>query len=305
LDVGALMSGLVTGLREGVEVALIMAIVLAYLVRTGNGREAGKVWLGAGSAGLVSLLAGIVIFTTVGEFGTPYEQIFEGTTLLVACGVVTWMLFWMRRQSRAIKGELEGRLARTIGEGAGLGLAVLAFSSVIREGLETAIFLVGQATSAAKGAEDGAASVLVGALVGLAIAAVLGLGMYRGSRRIDLRRFFSWTGITLVFIAAGLLASASHEFIEIGAIGFGTQTLYDLSALLPDDAGVGQFLHAIMGYSATPALTTMVLYLGYLAVVLTSYLRPSRPVGAPSRGGAVAGAPTAPPAEAPREASAS
>jgi high-affinity iron transporter len=282
LDVGALMSGLVTGLREGVEVALIMAIVLAYLVRTGNGAEAGKVWLGAGSAALVSLVAGVVIFSTVGEFGEPYEQIFEGATLLVACGVVTWMLFWMRRQSRAIKGELESRLARRVGEGAGIGLVVLAFSSVIREGLETAIFLVGQATSAAKGSQDGAASVLVGALAGLAIAASLGLGMYRGSRRLDLRRFFSWTGITLVFIAAGLLASASHEFIEIGAIGVGTRTLYDLSGVLPDDAGIGQFLHAIMGYSATPAITTAVLYLGYLVVVLTAYLRPSRPSAVPA-----------------------
>ena len=273
MDLGALTSGLLTGLREGVEAALIVAIVIAYLVRTGNAGEVRKVWLGAGAAVVASFVAGLAIFATVGSLQTPWEQIFEGGTMLVGAAVVTWMLFWMRRQSRALKGELEARLDRTIGEGSALGLALLAFTAVIREGLETALFLVGQATSA----RAGASSVLVGALLGLAVAAAIGWAIYRGSRRIDLRSFFTWTGASLIFIAAGLLASAIHEFIEIGAIGFGTQTLYDLSGVLPDDAGIGEFAHAILGYSAQPALTTMVLYVGYLAVVLWAYLRPARP----------------------------
>ena len=279
MDLGALTSGLLTGLREGVEAALIVAIVIAYLVRTGNAGEVGKVWIGAGVAVVVSLLAGLAIFSTVGSLQTPYEQIFEGSAMLLAAAVVTWMLFWMRRQSRALKGELEARLDRTIGEGSALGLAVLAFTAVIREGLETALFLVGQATSAAAGAS----SVLVGALLGLIAAAAIGWGIYRGSRRIDLRSFFTWTGASLVFIAAGLLASAVHEFIEIGAIGFGTQTLYDISTVLPDDAGIGEFAHAILGYSAQPAVTTMVVYVAYLVVVLGLYLRPARrPASAPA-----------------------
>jgi len=279
VDLGALTSGLLTGLREGVEAALIVAIVIAYLVRTGNAGEVGKVWIGAGVAVVVSLLAGLAIFSTVGSLQTPYEQIFEGSAMLLAAAVVTWMLFWMRRQSRALKGELEARLDRTIGEGSALGLAVLAFTAVIREGLETALFLVGQATSAAAGAS----SVLVGALLGLIAAAAIGWGIYRGSRRIDLRSFFTWTGASLVFIAAGLLASAVHEFIEIGAIGFGTQTLYDISTVLPDDAGIGEFAHAILGYSAQPAVTTMVVYVAYLVVVLGLYLRPARrPASAPA-----------------------
>ena len=272
MDLGALTSGLLTGLREGVEAALIVAIVVAYLVRTGNAAEVRKVWLGAGLAVVASFVAGLAIFATVGTFQEPYEQIFEGSTMLLGATVVTWMLFWMRRQSRALRGDLEARLDRTIGEGSALGLAVLAFTAVIREGLETALFLVGQATSAAADAS----SVLVGALFGLVGAAAIGWAIYRGSRRIDLRSFFTWTGASLIFIAAGLLASAVHEFIEIGVIGFGTQTLYDLSGVLPDDAGIGAFAHVILGYSAQPALTTMVVYVGYLAIVLWAYLRPSR-----------------------------
>jgi high-affinity iron transporter len=273
LDIGALTAGLLTGLREGVEAALIVAIVLAYLVRTGNGAQAPKVWLGAGLAVLTSLVAGVVIFQTVGAFQEPYEQLFEAVTFLIAAVVVTWMLFWMRRQSAGMRGELQARIDRVLSEGSVLGLAVLAFSAVIREGLETSLFLVGQATAVG----PSAASLVVGALVGLAGAVLIGWIFYTGSRRIDLRAFFRWTGIGLVFIAAGLVSRAVHELVEIGVVPFGGQTAFDLSAVLPHDDGVGQFLRAIFGYTSTPEVTTLVVHLAYLAVILTLYLRPIRP----------------------------
>jgi high-affinity iron transporter len=285
VDFGALTAGFVTGLREGVEAALIVAIVLAYLARSGNGGQAAKVWLGTGLAAALSIAAGIVIFQTVGSFEEPYEQYFEAGTLIVATIVVTWMLFWMRRQSMAIRGELHAKLDRVLSEGSAWGLAVLAFSAVIREGLETSIFLVGQTTSAA----TAGSSVIVGALLGLVAAIGIGWTFYTGSRRIDLRTFFRWTGIGLIFIAAGLASHAVHELVEVGVIPFGTQAVFDISNVLPDEVGIGQFLRAILGYSAAPEASTLAVHLAYLVVVLALYLRPAKPVVPPAR-----------PAEAPR-----
>src|SRR5258706_9237675 len=222
MDFGAFTAGLVTGLREGVEAALIVAIVLAYLVRSGNGAQAGKVWLGAGLAAAVSLAAGIVIFKTVGSFQTPYEQYFEAGTLLVAATVVTWMLFWMRRQSMAIRGDLHVRLDRVMAEGSALGLAVLAFTAVIREGIETSVFLVGQLTSAA----SSAGSLVGGALVGLAAAVAIGWGFYSGTRRIDLRSFFRLTRVGLIFIPGGVPPHAIHQLIEVGGVPVGAQAVF-------------------------------------------------------------------------------
>jgi high-affinity iron transporter len=272
VDLGSFTSGLLTGLREGVEAALIVSIVITYLVRTGRGSQAPKVWIGTALAVVVSAIVGIVIFNSVGAFQSPYEQIFEGTTLLIAAAVVTWMLFWMRRQAGAVKGELQAAVDRAIAAGAAWGLAVLAFTAVIREGLETSIFLVGQATSA----RAEAIWILVGAAVGLAIAALLGYGFYRGSRRLNLATFFRWTGIALVFIAAGLLSHGIGEFIEIGALGSGpwTVTAFDISGFLSDEVGVGAFLRAIFGYSAAPAILTLVAHVAYLVAVLALYLRP-------------------------------
>jgi high-affinity iron transporter len=288
LDFGALTGGFLTGLREGVEAALIVAIVLAYLARTGNLKEAPKVWFGAGAAVLLSLVAGFVIFQTVGALQEPYEQLFEAATLLIAATVVTWMLFWMRRQSAGLRGDLHAKLERVLTEGTVFGLAILAFSAVIREGLETSLFLVGQATAA----EAGATSVLVGALFGLAGAVVIGWIFYTGSRRIDLRSFFRWTGIGLVFLAAGLVSRAAHELVEIGAIPFGSQTAFDLSGVLPHESGIGQFLRAILGYSATPEVTTLVVYVAYLVIVLGLYLRPVAPPPAPTKAAETTGSAT-------------
>ena len=147
MDLGSYTSGLLTGLREGVEAALIVSIVLAYLARTGRSDQAGRVWLGTGIAAGLSLVVGVILFNTVGAFDAPYEQIFEGTTMLVAAAVVTWMLFWMRRQAGSVKGELQAAVDRVVASGASWGLALLAFTAVIREGLETSLFLVGQASS--------------------------------------------------------------------------------------------------------------------------------------------------------------
>jgi len=278
-DVGAFASGLLTGLREGVEAALIVAIICAYLARTGNQQHFGKIWVGVVAAVAASVALGAVIFLTLGELQEPYEQVFEGLAMLLAASVVTWMLFWMRRQAGSVKGDLQRAIDRVLTDGTAWGLAVLAFTAVIREGLETALFLVGQATAAAGGhaGDAGAAAVLVGGLVGLGIAVGLGYGFYRGSRVMDLGRFFRWTGVILVFIAAGLLSRAVQEFIEIGVISVGTQPAFDLGAFLPQGEGIGLFLRAIFGYSSAPEWIALVTWAAYVVIVLALYLRPVAP----------------------------
>lgn len=273
MDLAPFLSGLLTGLREGVEAALIVSIILAYLAKTGNRRHFPKIFVGAGAAIVLSAILGIALYATVGSFDEPYEQLFEGATMILAAAVVTWMLFWMRRQSASVKGELQGAVDRALDNGSASALALLAFVAVIREGLETALFLVGQATAA----EAGAMWVLVGAVAGLALAVLIGVGFYQGSRRINLSTFFRWTGVALVFIAAGLLGRAVHEFVEIGLIGIGTQPLFDVSAILPHDGNiVGEALRALFGYTSTPEAITFVVWLTYVIVVLSFYLRPIR-----------------------------
>ena len=282
MDLGALSSGLLTGLREGVEAALIVSIILAYLAKTGNRQHFSTIFWGAGIAIGVSAVIGIALFVTVGSFEEPYEQIFEGATMLVAAAVVTWMLFWMRRQAGSVKGDLQAAVDRALDEGTARALGFLAFVAVIREGIETSLFLTGQVASA----ESAASSVLVGAVIGLAIALLLGIGFYQGSRRLNLASFFRWTGIALVFIAGGLLAHATHEFIEVGVIPFGTQTLFDLSGILPHEPPsgnvLGQFLRALFGYTATPEVTTFAVWAAYIVVVMTLYLRPVQRVAQPA-----------------------
>jgi high-affinity iron transporter len=278
LEFGTYFGGLITGLREGVEAALVISIVLAYLARTGNGRHFSRIWLGTGAAILTSIAAGILLYVTVGDLPEPYEQVFEGGTLLLAAAVVTWMLFWMRRQSASIKGQLHAQLERVLSEGGVWSLVALAFTAVIREGIETSVFLVGQVTAAGQGGGTGAIGVLLGALTGLGLAGVLGFAFYRGSRRLNLATFFRWTGIVLVFLAAGLLGGAIHEFAEIGLISIGAQTAFDISNVLPHESGFGQFLAAVFGYTSRPEVIRLVLQLSYLAIVLVLYLRPiSRP----------------------------
>jgi high-affinity iron transporter len=279
LDLGFLATGLLTGLREGVEAALIVSIILAYLAKTGNQRHFVKIWLGTGAAVALSTIIGVLLFVTIGGFEEPAEQIFEGFAMIVAATVVTWMLFWMRRTSANIKGTLHAGVDRALVEGSIFGLAVLAFTAVIREGIETALFLMGQATAAG----TQATSTLVGAIVGLAIAVAFGYGLYRGARVINLRTFFQWTGIALIFIAAGLLSHGVHEFIEAGWITVGTETAFDISAVLPHDpeAGpvgvVGSILRALVGYSSTPEWITFASWLAYIVIVLYLYTRPVRP----------------------------
>ncbi|HEX2193686.1 MAG TPA: iron uptake transporter permease EfeU [Candidatus Limnocylindria bacterium] len=282
MDLGFLTTGLLTGLREGVEAALIVAIILAYLAKTGNQRYFGRIWAGAGAAVVLSIVVGAFLWVTLEGLEGAAGQIFEGVATLLAAAVVTWMLFWMRRTAANIRGELQAGVDRALIEGGIFGLSILAFTAVIREGLETSLFLLGQ--SRAAGTE--ASSTLVGAFIGLAIAVAIGYGFYAGARVINLQTFFRWTGIALIFIAAGLLSYAVHEFVEAGVITIGTSTAFDISGVLPHSGNIaetgpilvlGQLLRALFGYSSTPEWITLITWAAYLVIVLSLYLRPVKP----------------------------
>jgi high-affinity iron transporter len=264
-------SGFLIGLREGVEAALLIGVSIAYLVGSGRRDRLSWIWLGTLAAILASLGVGALLVVTVGELPPPYEQAFEAGAMFVAAVIVTWMLFWMRRRSRTLRGELQAQLGRALDTDAPSWLAILAFVSVIREGIETVLFSFGQI--AAAGSTPGAVlDVVGGTAVGVAASAVIGYAIYRGSRRINLGTFFSWTGLLLVFLAAGLLSRGVHELVEIGVIPFGTQAAFDLAPLLPDASGLAVTLHALVGYVAQPEVVVVGAYVGYLVPVLVAFI---------------------------------
>ena len=250
------ISALLIALREGVEMALIVGIVLAYLGNIGARTAQRWVWLGVGAAAVVSVGFLGILNLLEREFEGAVEQIYEGTAMLLAAAFLTWMIFWMLQRSRYLKSELQGGVAEALARGgAAWGLFALAFFTVVREGVETALLLF-----AAPGEGK-----LLGAVIGFAAAIGIGVLIYAYGRRIDLRTFFRVTGILLVVFAAGLVTHGVHEFVEAGLAG--GPTVFDLSATLPDDEGIGSILRALLGYSADPTWLEVTVYVAYFILV--------------------------------------
>jgi high-affinity iron transporter len=196
-------------LREGFEAALIVSLVLAYLQRTGNlERHARSVWMGLAAGVVFSLMAGSILFASVGELEGTAEALYEGTAMLLAAGVVTWMVFWMRRQAATIGRHLREQVGKSLEVGGGVALASIIFIAVAREGLETALFLFASTEDA------GPVLAITAALLGLLAAVVLGMLFYRGALRLNLRTFFTATGVLVIAFAAWLIAGGLHELGE-------------------------------------------------------------------------------------------
>jgi len=266
-------------LREGIEAALIISILLAYLKQIQAQDRRSLIWWGTGAAVAVSIVVGSVIFAVGAEFEGTTEQVFEGLVTLTAVGVLTWMIFWMRRQGARVRSELHERVDAALLTG-GFALAALAFVAVLREGVETALFLF----AAAKGTavdSGGVNAQLIGAAFGLAVAVVLGVLLYRGGLRLDLRSFFRITGLLLIVVAAGLFAYGLHELQEAGWLPILAGTAFDVSTSFPDDEGAGGILRAIFGYQANPTWLELAGWFGYLLVVGGLFLRSGRRVTAP------------------------
>jgi high-affinity iron transporter len=258
-----LAAGLIT-FREGLEAALIIGIVIGYLVKFEQHTQLRFAWAGILAAIVVSIAAAFGLQFIGASLETPYEQIFEGSMMLLAVLILTWMIFWMRYQGRFIKRELEHKVQTTLASGATLGIFGLAFVAVFREGIETALFL-----SASAFANDGTAT-FIGSLVGLTLAVGVGCAVYVMSLRLNLRWFFDVTSVLLLIFAAGLFAHGIHEFQEIGWLPILTQQAWNLQTVLPNSSTIGSILRAMVGYNDSPSLLETVGYIFYWAVILLS-----------------------------------
>jgi len=256
-------------LREGLEAALIVGIIVAYLVKVGRREAVRFVAYGVAAAVAVSVVVGAAVVTTVGELPEVAQETFEGIAALLAVVVLTWMLFWMRRQGRAMKGELEASVDAALGRGSTLALAGLAFVAVAREGLETVLFML-----AILGSSENVAVTMFGAVIGLVVAVAIGWAIFAMGVRVSLRQFFTVTGIVLIFVSAGLLAQAVHEFTEAGWLPE-TAVAFDLSGILSRDGLLGSVLAGLLGFRPAPTWSELIAYFAYLIPVLLLFLAPS------------------------------
>jgi high-affinity iron transporter len=266
-----MLGALLIMLREGLEAALIIGIMLAYLAKSNNRRGVKSVWLGTLLAVFASLGAGAIIYFTAGELSGKPEQIFEGVATLLAAGVLTWMIFWMRRQAINLKGELQAQIDSAVMSGSTFGLVLLAFVAVVREGIESVLFLFSAITLS-----NSRLLFTAGALVGLALAVILGYLIYKGASRLDLRKFFTITSLLLIIFAAGLLSHSVGEFHEAGIIPQVIESVWNTNKLVSEESVPGNFLSSMFGYTASPSLVQVVAYWLYLGVALVLFLRPTR-----------------------------
>jgi len=258
----ALAAATLITFREGLEAALIVGIVIGYLVKIGEGRRAGAAWAGVGAAVLLSALLAFGINAVGAELEGRAEQIFEGVTMFLAVGVLTWMIFWMRFQARFMKASLEKEVQTAATSGQTLALFSVAFLAVFREGVETALFL-----SASAFAADGLGT-LVGAVLGLAVAAALGWFIYASTVRLNVRLFFNVTSVLLLLFAAGLLAHGVHEFQEASLLPMTIEHVWDINHILNEESIAGELLKALFGYNGNPSLLEVISYVAYWLVAL-------------------------------------
>jgi len=262
------------GLREGLEAGLVVGILIAYLRKLGRDDLLPRLWLGIGAA--IALSLGVGAALTWGPYGLSFQaqEILGGALSILAVVLVTWMIFWMLRHSRGLRGELEQELDTAITRsagGAGWGLVLLGVVAVGREGVETALFV----WAAAKSTGDPLLGTL-GAVLGILVAVVIAYLIYRGFVRINLAVFFRWTGLFLVLVAAGVLAYGIGDLQEAGVIPGWGQTAFSLAHLIPATSWYGVLLAGIFNFTPEPSWAQFLAWLAYIVVTSTVFLRLSR-----------------------------
>ena len=255
-----MLSSYILSLREGLEAAMILGIVLGVLRQMDRLDLSGPVWFGAGSAALLSLVTAVLLTGLGLELKDPAEAIFEAITMLLAAALLTWMIFWMSQRARHLKNDLEAGIQKAFQAGK-WSLFGLAFLAVLREGVELALFLTAAAFS------SGARQMVLGSLFGLGTAGLLGWSLFATSVRLNLRRFFQVTGILLIFFAAGLVAHSLHEFNLLGWVPPVIEHVWNLNPILDEQSTLGQVLGTLFGYNGSPSLTEVLAYAFYFGVV--------------------------------------
>ncbi|MCA0437219.1 MAG: FTR1 family protein [Austwickia sp.] len=280
------------GLREGLEASLVVVILVAYLVRSDRRQLLPAIWTGVAAAVAISLGFGALL--TFGPQGLTFEaqEAIGGGLSIVAVGFVTWMIFWMARSARGLSSQLRGALDAAAQTGR-RSLVVVAMLAVGREGLETALFLWA-ATKAAARDNASTTAPLIGALLGLLTAVVLGVLVYRGALKLDLAAFFRWTGVFLIFVAAGVLAYGVHDLQEAGILPGLHSLAFDVSHVIEPGSLVGALLKGVFNFSPATTWLEAIAWWAYVVPVLTLFVRavrrPATTAPAPQRGRTTEGA---------------
>ncbi len=272
-----MLAGFLLSLREGLESALVIGVVLGILHKLNRRELRLPVWAGVAAASILSLGIALILNYLGAEFEGRAEQIFEGTAMLAAVGLLTWMLFWMRSQAGLARQKLEADIQTAISNGGAGRLFSLAFLGVGRDGLELAIFLTASAFASSK------SQTFSGAFLGLAVAVLLGFGLFASTVRLNLKSFFLITNLILILFAAGMAARSVREYNEAGLVPPAVQHIWNLNPVLNEESPAGQVLGTLFGYSASPSLTEFSAYCGYLALLglLFWRMRPRPPVVSP------------------------
>ncbi|HEX6497817.1 MAG TPA: iron uptake transporter permease EfeU [Micromonosporaceae bacterium] len=284
----AVLGNYLIGLREGLEATLVVSILVAFLVRSGRRERLAQVWAGVVAAVLLSVGFGALLTFVAEDLLSPAgHELFDAVTSVAAVAFVTWMIFWMRRTARRLSGDLRGKLADALSMGA-FAVVGMAFLAVVREGLETTLLFY----AAAQGATTSRGP-LLGITLGVATAVALGYLMYRSAVKINLSRFFTWTGLLLILVAAGIFKYGIHDFQESGVLPGGETHAFDISAWFNPDTWYAALLGGMFNISATPSVLEVVAWFAYAVPVLVLFLWPSRPAKAPASADRAAATPAA------------
>jgi len=257
-----MFSSYLLSLREGIEVALLIGITLGTLRKLERPKLVPVVWSGIISAVAISVLTAIILNRIGLSLDGDAEKVFEGITMLVAAGVLTWMIFWMRRQARTLKVGLETDIRQAVLHTGKKALFIVAFVAVLREGIELTLFLTSATLTST------VQQILLGSVLGLSTAFILGWVLFTTSIKLDLRRFFDLTGILLVLFAAGLVAHGIHEFNEVGWVPPIIEPVWDINFILAENSTLGSMLKALFGYNSNPSLSEILAYLTYFAAIV-------------------------------------
>jgi high-affinity iron transporter len=260
------LANFLIGIREGLEASIIVGILISFAVKVERRDVVAKIWWGVASAAVVAFGAGAAIFFLLAEAGDALEPIITGVLSILAAALLTWMIFWMSTASRSLKGTLEGSLGSKL-TGSGLSIAIVAFTAVVREGIETALFIWASVTSTGEGWLD-----VVMALAGIAVSALIGWFGYRGLVRINLAKFFRWTSFGLLIVAAGLVSYGVAELQEVGVLPSGAP-VWDLSPWLGEQTVLGSFLKGLIAFQAAPTMLQVGVWLAYAVPTLMAFVR--------------------------------
>ncbi len=251
-------------LREGIEAALIVGIIGSYLRQTGHVKWMKAVWLGVMLAFGLCFALGVFLKMTSGEYPQKVQELFASIIALVAVGMLSWMVLWMKTAARSMKANLQASIDRAVatGDRSGIALVGMAFLAVAREGIESVFFLL------ATFEQNVGIEAPIGAILGLMASVGVGFAIYQGGVRLNLQKFFRWTGVFILFVAAGLFSSAFHNAHEAGVWNLFQEVVFDISNILPVHSPIGTVLAGMFGYKDSPTVTEVVAYCGYLIPML-------------------------------------